>query len=425
MLDPKIVTKMVEDQIAQSVNDQVMEVFATDEWLKPIEQKIVQYTQDRILGKFNNSSALPEIVDAVKTSVQELFSSGKIPGIETFIDPATVRIAVDQAVENTVSDAIDQLSQDSAWVEKVQQLANQVMVQRTVAQLSSIDIASVINQRVDENIDRFYNKLLENFSTNGIRDQATQCQLTIMDDTTVFENRLTARNIDAVDTLTVADLVVSGTINTDNPSWDLLAESISEKTMNQLTDQWKLGLVKDVTQSIQDYGIKFDTVFVGNEPLVKDHSLSRKITDTNIQKVGVLRSLDVQGETHLNNTVSVLNRRLGINTQEPEMALSVWDEEVSVVIGKNKTNQAYIGTNRDHSVAIGVNRVSQIEIDTEGLTTIKQLRVGSHRIGHSTEVPGWAGTRGDIIFNSNPGPDRAFAWVCLGSYKWQTLKGVE
>jgi hypothetical protein len=141
MLDPKIVTKMVEDQIAQSVNDQVMEVFATDDWLKPIEQKIVQYTQDRILGKFNNSSALPEIVDAVKTSVQELFSSGKIPGIETFIDPATVRIAVDQAVENTVSDAIDQLSQDSAWIEKVQQLANQVMVQRTVAQLSSIDIA--------------------------------------------------------------------------------------------------------------------------------------------------------------------------------------------------------------------------------------------------------------------------------------------
>jgi hypothetical protein len=425
MLDPKIVTKMVEDQIARSVDDQVMEVFATDDWLKPIEQKIVQYTQDRILGKFNNSSALPEIVDAVKTSVQELFSSGKIPGIETFIDPVIVRLAVDQAVENTVSDAIDQLSQDSTWVEKIQQLANQAMVQRTVAQLSSIDIASVINQRVDENIDRFYDKLLKNFSTNGIRDQATQCQLTIMDDTTVFENRLTAREIDAVDTLTVKDLVVKGTINTDNQSWNVLAESISEKTMNQLTDQWKQELVKDVAQSIQDHGIKFDTVFVGDEPLVKDHALSRKITDTNIQKVGVLRSLDVQGETHLNNTVSVLNRRLGINTQEPEMALSVWDEEISVVIGKNKTNQAYIGTNRDHGIAIGVNRISQIEIDTEGLTTIKQLRIGSHRIGHSTEVPGWAGTRGDIIFNSNPGADRAFAWVCLGSYKWQTLKSIE
>ena len=415
---------MVEDQIARSVDDQVMEVFATDGWLKPIEQKIIQYTQDRILGKFSNSSALPEIVDAVKTSVQDLFSSGKIPGIETFIDPVTVRLAVDQAVENTVSDAIDQLSQDPVWLEKVQQLANQVMVQRTVAQLGSIDITSIINQRVDENINHFYSKLLKDFTTNGIRDQATQCQLTIMDETTVFENRLTAREIDAVDTLTVNDLIVKGTINTDNQSWNLLAESISEKTMIQLTDKWKQGLVQDVTQSIQDHGIKFDTVMVGDEPLVKDHALSRKITDTNIQKVGVLRSLEVQGEASINNTVSVLNRRLGINTQEPEMALSVWDEEVSIVIGKNKTNQAYIGTNRDHGVAIGVNRVAQIEIDTSGLTTIKQLRVGSHRIGHSTEVPGWAGTRGDIIFNSNPGADQVFAWVCLGSYKWQTLKGI-
>jgi hypothetical protein len=145
-----------------------MEVFATDGWLKPIEQKIVQYTQDRILGKFNNSSALPEIIDAIKTSVQELFSSGKIPGVEAFIEPAMIRLAVDQAVENTVSDAIDQLSQDLAWVEKIQQLANQAMVQRTVAQLSSIDITSVINQRVDENIDRFKCNRQRNISNNKI-----------------------------------------------------------------------------------------------------------------------------------------------------------------------------------------------------------------------------------------------------------------
>lgn len=424
MLDPKIVTKMVEDQIAQSVNDQVMEVFATDEWLAPIEQKIVKYTQDRILGKFSNSSALPEIVDAVKNSVQELFSQGKIPGIQDFVEPVNIRTAVDQAVENTVSDAIDQLSQDPVWLEKVQQLANQAMVQRIVAQLGSIDIASIIKQRVDDNIDRFYSRLLENFTTTGIRDQATQCQLTVMDETTVFENRLTAREIDAINTLTVNDLVVNGTINTDNHSWNTLAESISDKTMSRLNKQWQQELVGNVTQSIQDNGIKFDTVFVGDEPLVKDHALARKITDTNIQKLGVLRSLDVQGEAHINNTVSVLNRRLGINTQEPEMALSVWDEEVSIVIGKNKSKQAYIGTNRDNSVAIGVNRIPQIEIDLTGMTTIKQLRVGSHRIGHSSEVPGWSGTRGDMIFNSNPGADQVFAWVCLGAYKWQALKSV-
>ena len=119
-----------------------------------------------------------------------------------------------------------------------------------------------------------------------------------------------------------------------------------------------------------------------------------------------------------------MNRRLGINTETPEMALSVWDEEVSVIIGKHKAKQAYIGTSRDSGVAIGVNRVPHIEIDTDGLTTIKKLRVGLHKISHDSLVPGWAGTRGDLVFNTSPGPDKVFAWVCLGAHKWQTLKSA-
>ena len=106
------------------------------------------------------------------------------------------------------------------------------------------------------------------------------------------------------------------------------------------------------------------------------------------------------------------------------MALSVWDEEVSIVVGKNKANEAYIGTNRAQGVAIGTNRIPQIEISADGLTRIKQLQVGLHRISHDVKVPGWSGTRGDIVFNSNPN-DAVFAWVCLGQYQWKTLKSAE
>ena len=35
------------------------------------------------------------------------------------------------------------------------------------------------------------------------------------------------------------------------------------------------------------------------------------------------------------------------------------------------------------------------------------------------------GTKGDIVFNANPGPDRVFAWICTGSYNWQVIKGAE
>ena len=142
--------------------------------------------------------------------------------------------------------------------------------------------------------------------------------------------------------------------------------------------------------------------------------------------MGILKSLSVSGEAKFNNnTLTVLNKRLGVNTDTPEKALGVWDEEVSIVIGKHKQNQAYFGTNREQSVAIGVNREPQIEINTDGLTTVKKLQVGLHKISHAVQVPGWSGNKGDIVFNTNLGADRVFAWVCLGAYRWQTLKSAE
>ena len=159
--------------------------------------------------------------------------------------------------------------------------------------------------------------------------------------------------------------------------------------------------------------------------LVNGNQLSKNIKETKIETTGTLRSLQVAGEAHLNNTMSVVKKRVGINTEEPEMALSVWDEEVSLIFGKHKAKEAYIGTSRAQGLTIGVNRTPQIEITTDGLTQIKKLQVGIHKISHHTEVPGWSGTRGDIVFNSNPGDDRVFAWVCLGAFKWQVIKSAE
>jgi hypothetical protein len=59
------------------------------------------------------------------------------------------------------------------------------------------------------------------------------------------------------------------------------------------------------------------------------------------------------------------------------------------------------------------------------MTQIKKLRIGVHQIAHDDQVPGWSGTKGDIVFNSNFNNDRVFAWVCLGNYKWQPLKSAE
>lgn len=342
------------------------------------------------------------------------------------VDPNLVQKLVEQAVEININKLVDQICADPAWTERVERLINQATVQETMSRLSAIDIGPTIKQRVDENMEKFTNSILENFSSTGIVDRSSKCELIVMDDNVVVERCLTANSITAENSLQVQNLVVTGSVNTDNHAWTSLAASISQKTLEQLTETWNKSLVDQVFNQIQQHGINFDQIHIGNELIIDGDRLTQSITESSLQTVGVLKTLQVRGETHLNNnTLNVLNKRLGINTESPEMALSVWDEEVSVVIGKNQANEAYIGTNRDQAVAIGVNRETQIQIDTTGLTTVKKLQVGLHKISHATQVPGWSGNKGDIVFNANLGTDRVFAWVCLGAYRWQTLKSAE
>jgi len=430
MLDTAAVELLIEQQIKDQVNTQVAVVLGSDEWLASFEQRIIEYVQARVMAKFANAEYLPEITDTVKSSVNELFKRGVVPGIDQYVDAALIKQTIDTAVENLVDNSIALLGKDPAWLSKVEKQIEKQINQSTldcvVRQLSKIDLNPVIKERIDENMVKFQQDILKNFTSTGIVDQATQCQLTIMDDTTVVENQLTTRDLHIVNVATIQDLVVKGSINIDNRSWDTLANGISEKTLNKLSQEWKTTLIAQVAEQIKINGIDFDTVNIGGELLVSGNKLSKNIKETQIQTVGILRNLEVAGESTFNNkTLTVLNRRLGVNTQTPEMALSVWDEEVSVVIGKNQNNEAYIGTNRDQGVSIGVNRIPQIEISAAGLTRIKQLQVGLHRISHAPQVPGWAGTKGDIVFNANPGADRVFAWVCLGAHRWQTLKAAE
>jgi len=426
MIDTDAIARMVEEQIVKTVDDQVLAVLTSDEWLKPLEQKIIKFTQDRILTRFANSDTVPEIVAGIKDSVAQLFAEGQIPGIEQFIDASVVKATIDRAVEQTIQTTVEQLSQDPNWQDHVERMINQTVVQETVARLSAIDIGPTIKNQVDERMALFTNSLLENFTSTGIVDQATKCELIVLEDGVVVENSLTAKSIEAVESMRVNNLVVTGSINTDNLSWNPLADYISQKTLDLLTEEWNKDLIKQVVTQIQEHGIDFEEIRVKGQKVIEENCLTREVVNSNLQSVGTLKTLSVRGEANFNNnTFNVLNKRIGVNTDAPEKALSVWDEEVSVVIGKHKQNQAYIGTNREQSVAIGVNREPQIEITTNGLTRIKQLQVGLHKISHSTQVPGWSGTRGDMVFNTNPGTDRVFAWVCLGAYKWQTLKSAE
>jgi hypothetical protein len=216
--------------------------------------------------------------------------------------------------------------------------------------------------------------------------------------------------------------VLRGTINTDNRSWNELSNRIAQDTLDLITDQWRQDLIDGVLETAKTQGIEFQDVIVRGLPLVQDGQLNPAIRHSYLESLGTLDRLSVAGDADLSQTMHVRNRRVGINTLDPEMALSLWDEEVAVVAGKLKQAHAFIGTARQQTLSLGVNRKAWLDIDTDGLVTVKNFRIDRHRLSFAGQVPGYSGTRGDLVFNSDPNDGQPFAWVCLGAFRWQPLR---
>jgi hypothetical protein len=421
MIDNMSLDSLIEQQIKLAVEQRVQAVIDQTDWIDQLENRIVQYVQDRIVARFANISTVPDLVATVERSVGQLFDQGRIPDVSQYVDSTKLNSAVDSGIQVLVDTTISNLVIDPAWIDKIEQTVNQNMSQQFLRKLSDLDINSLLVSTIDAGIDRWQDRLKKDFRTQGIVDSANEIELTVMDGVVVVEHDFVAKKVQVTDDLTVKNLVVSGTINTDNRSWNELKDVISQQVLTAATEQWRQDLVDQVVELSRTAGINFDTVMIDNQPLVENNTLGTAVVDSHLQSTGILRSLKVAGAAQFGQTMHVAGRRVGINTQDPEMALSVWDEEVSIIAGKLSKQQAFVGTARLQNLAIGVNRIPQIEIDTDGLTTIKQLRLGRHRISHAGTVPGYSGTRGDLVLNSDPKPGTPFAWVCLGSFQWQSL----
>ena len=341
---------------------------------------------------------------------------------------AQIRQVLDSHLPLYIKKTIEELSLDSAWVSGVEDRIKQEFARRFSEQLSMVDVNDLIKQNLDESLDRWKSKLLADFRTKGIVDSAEDTELTVLPGAVVAEHDLISARLqthgdaEITGTASIKNLVITGTINTDNQSWNELSESISTKTLEKIGQSWKESLCQQVLDLAKTQGIDFENISIQGSPLVVGDTLNPGITETNIKSTSVLRDLTVAGETHLGDTVSIINKRMGINTQQPEMALGIWDDEVSLIAGKLKQQQAYIGTSRLQSMSIGVNRTPYIDIDTEGTVKLHRLKVDQWRIDFSDQSPGHSGTRGDIIFNTDPKPGTPFAWQCLGGYRWQALK---
>lgn len=421
MIDNTNIADLVQAEIRQAVDRYVHAVLADQQWQHAMEQRITDWVRDRITARFQNVTAMPDLVEVIRHQVTELFDRGHVPGVADYVDPQLITRTIDSAVQQLVVSSLDQLVEDAAWIDKIQQHVELNMSARISQRLSETDINSVIAQEVARNAERWRHELSREFRSTGIHDDATQLELVISDGAVVARSGLACDTLLAQHSVTTRDLVVTGTVNTDCQAWDELAGVVAERTHDLLGERWQQQLTQQVLDLARESGIDFGEITVRGAPLVQGDRLNSAITHSSLQRVGVLQDLTVSGATRLAHTMDVRDRRVGINTDNPDMALSVWDEEVSVSIGKTSKDRAWIGSNRQHALDIGVNRRRAITIEPDGLVVMDRVRLDRWRISFGNAVPNHSGTRGDIVFNHDPRPGTPLAWQCLGGFQWQAV----
>jgi len=326
----------------------------------------------------------------------------------------SIATKLNQATEEMVEKTVNEMLLSDEWVEKIEKLATQRILDKVSSKINAIDVNLAIKDTILNNRDQILGELTKEFKTTGMQDTAKDLQLTIMDDAVVVENELYTNNLSVEQNTIVkgdleinGDLALKGRVNVDNKSWHELTELISKNTYDLVKKDFEIELVDQLVQKAAQ-GIDLPEIKINGHKLLENNEFAKTITKSSLTKVGTLDNLSVNG-------------RLGINTDSPTDSLSIWDEEINLVAGKHSKNTAYIGTNKNQDLVIGTNKQKQLTVSADGGVTVNNLTVGTNNLAFDNKVPGYSGTKGDIVFNKDLKDGAPFAWVCLGTYRWQPL----
>lgn len=258
--------------------------------------------------------------------------------------------------------------------------------------------------------------VVKNFASTGIDDRASVCQVTVMDAGTVFENKLYAKELEVKgDTVIDGNLVVRGVIPKDTTAYQSLITDVTDianETYQRVFDR------------IQNQSLDVNQITVAQRSIIEGSALTSAVISSQLQQVGILQDLQTAGETLLSETLYASNRRVGINTMDPACALSVWDEEIEIGIGKQSKNTAQINS-RATEFIISVANKKNITLTDSGTTVIPQLQLGNMLMSSSPTPPNYNANKGTVVFNENPSLGGPLGWVSLGDARWANFGVID
>ena len=291
---------------------------------------------------------------------------------------------------------------------------------------SSIPHASINFKGLTLSGDHIKAGIIENFGSNGIEDRSTFVQLTLMDHASAFEGPVWAPEVQVKGNLTVdGNLIIHGDVDATSPAFIKLVEHSRDEVKKSLNEELFKSYSDIIFKSIRDQGIDLDRLTQAGKEVIAGNKLGYHITDTNIQRVGILHDLQTKGENLLSNTLYVTDSRVGVNTMDPSATFVIWDEEVEMLVTKRRQDTGYIGTARFQKLIVGSNNKENIMLNTDGSVEINKLSIGKVQMISALNIPNYEGHRGDIVWNEIPDHGTPIGWVCLGSTRWAKFGTVD
>lgn len=420
------------------INDQLAPIVKSivDNLTVSIEQQV----RDAVTGEIINKLASVEFEKIIASVIDAQIAARTQKYSFEATTQASLERQVTKAVDNLEKTFLPEANKQIA-AEINKQLAS-VDVKRVTENLVENKLASLIAAKTfpDNSIphttvnfkgftltgDQIKGGIIERFGSTGIEDRSTFVQLTLMDHASVFEGPVFAPSASFTGDVTIdGNLTLRGTLAEDAPVVDQLVTLSSNRVRDSLNADLFRSYSSIIEDNIRQNGLDLDRLTQGGREVIKGNQLGYHITDTNIQRVGIIKDLQTSGESLLINTLYVTDGRVGVNTMDPSAVVSVWDQEVEINLGKRSQDVGYIGTPRYQKLVLSSNNKDNLTLDAEGGVSVNSLTVGKISITSSREVPNYPGTIGQIILNEMPASGGVIGWVCLGDTLWAKFGKID
>lgn len=401
----------IEGELRERVSAEVTEKIASAE-IHSIVSDLIQQHITRRLDGFNfidvSNETLTKSVNKLVDQIEKTLANTAKAQITTEINNQLALVNVNELINSIVGNKISSLVSSQSFPE------------------GSIPHSSIDFRGLGLTGDQVKGGIIENFGSTGIEDRATHVQMTLMDHATAFEGPLWAPAAVIKGDLSVdGNLILKGIISPDSPAFASIVEHSSSAVRDSLNQDLFQSYSDIISKNIREQGLDLDRLTQGGKEIIKGPQLGYHITDSNLQRVGILRDLQTSGENYLCNTLYVTNGRAGVNTMDPSATFVVWDEEVEIVTTKRSQDTGYIGTSRYQRLVLGSNGKENIVLDVDGNVKINRLTLNKVNLTSAATIPNFEGTKGDIVYNEQPEIGSPIGWVCLGSTRWAKFGIIE